>query len=56
MNRLSTNPEGGITLIELIIAVAMFVGRVGPLTLIMALASESRPGRYEYPQERVLLG
>ena len=41
---------------RLVIMLAMFVGRVGPLTVIMALASETRPGRYEYPQERVLLG
>lgn len=41
---------------RLLIIVAMFIGRVGPLSLIMALATESRPARYEYPRERVLLG
>lgn len=41
---------------RLVIVLAMFVGRVGPLSVIMALATEARPARYEYPRERVLLG
>ncbi|MBW3539754.1 MAG: potassium-transporting ATPase subunit KdpA [Planctomycetes bacterium] len=41
---------------QMVIAVTMFLGRVGPLTLLIALAGRSRPARYEYPVERVTLG
>lgn len=41
---------------RLVIIVAMFLGRIGPLTLLLALAGEAPTVRYEYPQERVLLG
>lgn len=41
---------------RLVIIIAMFLGRVGPLTLLLALAGEAPAVRYEYPQERVLLG
>ncbi len=39
-----------------VIMVAMFVGRLGPLTLLLALAAHERPGRYGYPQEGVIIG
>lgn len=39
-----------------VIIAAMFLGRVGPLTLIMALAGQSSSAQYQYPEERVLLG
>lgn len=39
-----------------VIIVAMFLGRIGPLTLLLALAGEGRQVRYEYPTERVTLG
>jgi len=41
---------------KLVIVATMFLGRVGPLTLLMALAGESRTERYDFPQERVTLG
>ncbi|MCA9080949.1 MAG: hypothetical protein KDA58_10350 [Planctomycetaceae bacterium] len=41
---------------RLVVIFAMFLGRVGPLTLLLALAGEAPAIRYEYPQERVLLG
>lgn len=41
---------------RLVIIVTMFVGRVGPLTLLIALAGRSRDARYEFPYERVVLG
>jgi len=41
---------------RLVIIVTMFVGRVGPLTLLMALAGRTTDARYDYPAERVLLG
>jgi trk system potassium uptake protein TrkH len=39
-----------------ILIVGMFLGRVGPLTLLVALAGRGGRGRYTYPEERVLLG
>ncbi|HEU4793247.1 MAG TPA: potassium transporter TrkG, partial [Nitrolancea sp.] len=39
-----------------ILIVAMFVGRLGPLTLFLALAARERPQRYQWPEERVKLG
>ncbi|GIX04724.1 MAG: Trk family potassium uptake protein [Planctomycetaceae bacterium] len=41
---------------RLIIILAMFVGRVGPLTLILALRRTEQPERYRYPEEHVILG
>ncbi|QDT35223.1 TrkH family potassium uptake protein [Thalassoglobus polymorphus] len=41
---------------RIVVIVAMFLGRIGPLTLLLALAGEGRQTRYEYPTERVTLG
>ncbi|MBI1347412.1 Trk family potassium uptake protein [bacterium] len=41
---------------QYLLVVTMFLGRVGPLTLIIALAGFTRPGAYAYPEERVSLG
>lgn len=41
---------------QMVIIVLMFVGRIGPLTLLMALSRSERVGHYEYPEERVALG
>lgn len=42
---------------QFVIAATMFIGRVGPLTLLLALARTKQPaGQYKYPQERVPLG
>lgn len=38
------------------IIVTMFVGRVGPLTLLIAMTGRTQPARYDYPAERVTLG
>lgn len=38
-----------------VIIFAMFVGRLGPLTLLMALMLRLRPARYAYPGEEVIL-
>lgn len=35
---------------------AMFIGRIGPVTLLAAMASKARPAAYEYPSENVLVG
>jgi trk system potassium uptake protein TrkH len=41
---------------QLVIIVTMFLGRVGPLTLLIALAGRMHEARFEYPLERVTLG
>jgi trk system potassium uptake protein TrkH len=41
---------------QFVIIVSMFLGRIGPLTLMMALAGAGSRAQYEFPEERVLLG
>lgn len=41
---------------RIIIMAAMFAGRLGPLTLLIALAGKSRGARYDYPMETVGIG
>jgi trk system potassium uptake protein TrkH len=41
---------------KILIALVMFMGRVGTITLILALAARSKPRRYTYPQEDIALG
>jgi trk system potassium uptake protein len=41
---------------RLLIILVMFVGRLGPLTLIMALAQPGQPSPYRYPKEPVKIG
>ena len=41
---------------RLLICGVMFLGRVGPITLLLAMATSSETGRYQYPEERVSLG
>ncbi|GAB3118465.1 potassium transporter TrkG [Streptomyces calidiresistens] len=41
---------------EVIIVVLMFVGRLGPITLVSALALRERTRRYQYPEERPIIG
>lgn len=41
---------------KLIIAAAMFLGRVGPMTLAFALAYNSKPANYRYPAGKVMIG
>lgn len=38
------------------LVVTMFLGRVGPLTLLLAMAGRARGAEFEYPFERVTLG
>jgi trk system potassium uptake protein len=40
---------------QIIIILAMFVGRVGPLTLVLAI-SRRQSQRFEYPEESVMVG
>ncbi|OII59835.1 TrkH family potassium uptake protein [Streptomyces sp. CC77] len=41
---------------ELIVILLMFVGRLGPVTLVSALALRERTRRYELPEERPVIG
>ena len=41
---------------QALIIAAMFIGRLGPLTLLIALAGQERSARYEYPEETVIIG
>ncbi len=39
-----------------VVIAAMFIGRLGPLTLLLALTSRLRAPRYEYPPEHMVIG
>ena len=41
---------------HLLLVALMFIGRIGPLTLASALAQRERDRRYEYPEERTIVG
>lgn len=41
---------------QLIIAAAMFLGRVGPLTLAFALAYNKKSANYRYPAGKIMIG
>ncbi|MCX2947085.1 TrkH family potassium uptake protein [Lentzea sp. NEAU-D7] len=41
---------------QLVIIVLMFIGRVGPITLVSSLALRERRRRYELPEERPIVG
>jgi len=41
---------------KLVIIVTMFAGRIGPLTLVIAIAQQRRIVEYEYPSEQVVIG
>ncbi len=41
---------------KLLIVATMYIGRVGPLTVALALAQREKPVRYRYPDGRVKIG
>ncbi len=54
---LSTGITAGLTPgAKFIIMAAMFAGRVGPLTILLALTRRLRPVDYSYPTEHVIIG
>jgi trk system potassium uptake protein TrkH len=54
---LSTGITAGLTTpSKLVLVATMFIGRVGPLTMLLALARPGAQPKYEYPTERVALG
>jgi trk system potassium uptake protein TrkH len=44
------------TLGKIIIIVTMFIGRIGPLTLALAIGQRRESVAYEYPDETVMIG
>jgi len=54
---LTTGITPGLTpLAKMIIMAAMFAGRIGPLTILLALTTRLRPADYSYPTEHVIIG
>ena len=41
---------------KLLVAAMMFMGRIGPLTLAVAVARGATPARVRYPEGKVLVG
>jgi len=41
---------------KLLIILLMFIGRLGPLTLAIALAHKEAKGKFQYPEENVMIG
>ncbi|MGH3145300.1 MAG: TrkH family potassium uptake protein, partial [Rubrobacter sp.] len=39
-----------------LVAVMMFLGRVGPITFVVSLAARQRPPAYKYPREDIAIG
>jgi len=54
---LSTGVTGHLSLAgKWVIILAMFAGRLGPLSLLAALTFNARPVHYEYPAEPLVVG
>jgi trk system potassium uptake protein TrkH len=54
---LSAGITGQLGLMGKLVAIfGMFAGRVGPLTLLLAVTTHIRPVKYTYPSETVLIG
>jgi trk system potassium uptake protein TrkH len=54
---LSTGLTPGLSVAgKVTVVVTMFVGRIGPLTLMLAMSRQEAPKRYEYPEEAVMIG
>ena len=41
---------------KVLVSCLMFLGRVGPITMVLALAQRQRPIRYSYPTEEIAIG
>jgi len=54
---LSCGVTGGLTMFgKYVVIAAMFIGRLGPLTLLLAMTAGVRPARFAYAEEEVILG
>lgn len=53
----STGITPGLTIpSRLLLTIVMFLGRVGPLTMLLAMVGNTEPVRYEFPEAKVSLG
>lgn len=41
---------------RILITITMFLGRVGPLTMALALGEKAKHAKYRYPEEKVMIG
>jgi trk system potassium uptake protein TrkH len=41
---------------KILVSIVMFLGRVGPITFVVALAARQRAPRYKYPEEDIAIG
>ena len=41
---------------KLLLAAIMFAGRVGPITVVLALSERTKPRKYTYPEEEIAIG
>ena len=41
---------------KIVIIITMFVGRLGPLTMVLAMGERARRRTYDYPEEKVMIG
>jgi trk system potassium uptake protein len=41
---------------KILLALVMFAGRLGPITIVVALSERSKPVRYTYPEEDIAIG
>ena len=41
---------------KIIIIITMYLGRVGPMTVVLALANRKKPSAYKYPEDKILIG
>jgi trk system potassium uptake protein len=41
---------------KILITVVMFLGRIGPITILVALAARQRPPLYKLPEEDIAIG
>ncbi|MDD5190989.1 MAG: TrkH family potassium uptake protein [Dehalococcoidales bacterium] len=41
---------------KILISIMMFIGRIGPLTLVLSLAQRQKTSEYKYPQETIRIG
>ncbi len=52
-----TGPGSDVTVSgRLVLTALMFVGRLGPVTLMLSVAGEAETASYQYPEERVMVG
>jgi len=54
---LTTGITPGLSVVgKILITMMMFIGRIGPLSLILSLTQRQRPTEFSYPQETIRIG